>query len=101
MLNKILFLTLSLLLISCGKDVKMKPNKLESVQALKKYEKAGILNTATNSIFHNGKSYKISKYSSHQSLTFINSQPGASEIPIVCRCGFDSLEVVLESIQRQ
>lgn len=95
-----------LLISSCGKNVQIKSNKLESLQQIteadwKSLQKAGTLDTASNTLVYQGKSYRISKYSSQQATTFIGSLPGNSQIPVYFIGPLDTDEVVFENIKRQ
>lgn len=99
-------LLISLLVVSCGKEVHLKANKLESTQQIteadiKRYQKAGTLNTTTNSVVHSGRNYKVSIYSSKLAQDFIKSQPMGAQIPILFTGGFSGTDVVIETIQRQ
>lgn len=100
------YFIVSVLILGCGKNVQIKSNQLETLQQIteadvKKYEKSGVLNTTQRTIVYQGQTFTISKYSSQQSTTFINSLPGASQIPVSFIGGFEKQEVVLESIKRQ
>jgi len=104
MVIKILILTL--LVSSCGREVKLKANKLESTQQITsadiaKYQKAGTLNKNTNSIVVGGTSFKISIYSSKNALDFVAAIPAGSQVPVLVVGGYSASEVVIESIVRQ
>lgn len=99
-------LILALFIVSCGREVNLKTNKLESTQQIttaevQKYQKAGMFVKNTNAIVVNGISYKISIYSSKNALDFIAMIPVGSQVPVLVIGGFSSKEVVVESIVRQ
>lgn len=99
-------LLLSLLVTACGREVKMKPNKLESTQLitnaeLAKYQKPGTLIKSANTVIIGGTNYKVSKYSSKSALDFIAMIPAGSQVPVLVIGGVSATEIVIESIVRQ
>lgn len=104
MVIKILLLTL--LVSSCGREVKLKANKLESTQQITnadvaKYQKTGLLVKNNNAIVIGGASYKVSAYSSKNALDFVAAIPAGSQVPVLVIGGYSANEVVIESIVRQ
>ncbi len=104
MVIKILLLTL--LVTSCGREVNLKANKLESTQQITnadvaKFQKAGTFIKNTNSVVISGSSYKISIYSSKNALDFAAAIPAGSQVPVLVIGGYSANEVVIESIVRQ
>jgi hypothetical protein len=74
---------LSLLIVGCGREVKI-PNKLATASQLsendlKKFQKSGsLIKGDPDQIQYNGMMYKVSIYSSHSSQEFIKSiRPGS------------------------
>lgn len=105
MLSKLILI--SLLFVSCGREVKLKANKLESTQQitsadLTRLQTAGTFMKASNAIVIAGVSYKISQYSSKNALDFVAAIPAGSQVPVLVIGGYKgSTEIVLESIVRQ
>ena len=104
MIIRILIITL--IVSACGREVKLKPNKLESTQQITnadivKYQKMGTFVKDTNSVVISGASYKVSIYSSKDALEFIASIPAGSKIPVLVVGGYGANEIVIESIVRQ
>lgn len=104
MLIRLLFITL--LVTSCGKNVQIKSNKLESLQQIteadwKNLQQSAIMDTANNVLLFRGSRFKVSKYSSQQATTFIGSLPGNSQIPVFFIGPINGQEIVIESIKRQ
>lgn len=104
MVTKLILLTL---LTSCGVDVKLKENKLESVtpltsKQLETIQKTGTFTKGTvNQITYQNKTYKVSAYSSHDAINFMNSIPQGVSVAVIFTGGLSTTEVVLESIKRQ
>lgn len=99
-------LILTLLVTSCGRDVNLKANQLESTQQItnadiSKYQKSGTFVKNNNAVVISGVSYKISIYSSKNALDFAAAIPAGSQVPVLVIGGFSSNEVVIESIVRQ
>lgn len=99
---KLLFLLI--FFISCGKEVQFKPNKLENSSILKdgksaSYEKSATLNTSNNTVLYQSSTYKISVFSSHSSLQFINSQSANTQVQIIFTGGIKGDEIVFENIR--
>jgi hypothetical protein len=99
-------LILSLILVSCGREVDLKANKLESTQQItnaevKQFQKAGIFVKNSNTFVVNSTSYKVSIYSSKNALDFIAATPSGSQVPVLVIGGYSANEVVIESIVRQ
>lgn len=104
MVIKLLLLTL--LVASCGREVNLKANKLESTQQItsadvSRFQKSGMYVKNNNSVVISGVSYKVSIYSSKNALDFIAAIPAGSQVPVLVIGGFSSTEVVIESIVRQ
>jgi hypothetical protein len=104
MATKILLLLLFCL--SCGREVNLKNNKLESLQQIttaekQKLEKTGTLNTTSQTVTTNENTYKVSRFSSKNALDFIAAQPAVSQIPIIYIGVPNSDELVLEEIRRR
>ncbi len=104
MVNKLL-ITL-LFITSCGKQVNLKANKLESADLLTnsnaaKYEKNGVFNSINQTVTYNGTSYKVSRFSSQSSFNFINSIPGNTQVTVIFTGGIKDNEVVLETIRKK
>lgn len=105
MVIKILLLTL--LVTACGRDVKLKANKLESTQQitsadLTRLQTAGTYMKNNNAVVISGVSYKVSQYSSKNALDFVAAIPAGSQIPVLVIGGYKgSTEIVIESIVRQ
>jgi hypothetical protein len=101
---KILFLTL--LLSSCGREVKL-TNNLESISQITqaeqaKYIKSGtLIRGSTDQVSTNGKILKVSIYSSHNALAFIKTIPAGAQVPIQYTGGINGSDIVLETIKRQ
>lgn len=104
MVIKLLLLTL---LASCGVDVKLKENKLESVSPLSNQQLASIQKSGTfvkgnpSQVVYQNKTYKVSVYSSHDAQTFMDSIPQGVNVPVIFTGGLSPTEVVIESIKRQ
>jgi len=105
MVIKLLLFTL--LVSSCGREVKLKANKLESTQQitsadLTRLQTAGTFVKNTNAIIIAGTSYKVSQYSSKNALDFVAAIPANSQVPVLVIGGYKgSTEIVIESIVRQ
>ncbi len=106
MQNKIVFFFL-LVLMSCGKDVKF-TNELETSNAVTQAEPIAITQTANlvrssanppGTLFMNGRTYKISPFSSHVALTFINQQSEGVSVPVKIRGEVKSTEVYIKVIE--
>lgn len=104
MVIKLLLFTL---LVSCGANVNLKENKLESVSPLTAQQLATIQKTGTfikgptNQISYQNKLYKVSVYSSRDAQDFMASIPQGVNVPVIFTGGLSTTEVVLESIKRQ
>lgn len=100
-----LFVLLSL--VSCGNNVQLKDNKLESLNQLSPsqiaaYQKQGLLIKGTpNQVQYQGQNYQVSIYSSKSSEEFIKSIPNGSQIPIIFTGGVSGNQIVIETIKRQ
>ena len=106
MRNKFVFFFL-MVLMSCGKDVKF-TNELEASNAVTQAEPIAITQTANlvrssanppGNILMNGKTYKISPFSSYVALTFINQQQVGVSIPVKIRGEVKSTEIYLKVIE--
>jgi hypothetical protein len=95
------------ILSGCGRDVQLKPNKLENLSALSDaqktaFEKQGIfIKEDTNKIVYMGTTYTISKYSSKVSFDFINSIPLGYRGEIIFTGGINGNQIVVESIRKK
>ena len=107
MQNKYFFLFL-LVLVSCGKDVKF-TNELENSNAVTQAEpiavtqSANIIRSSSNppgTIQMNGKSYKISPFSSYVALNFISQQSEGVSVPVKIRGEVKSTEVYIKVIEQ-
>ncbi|MES2527396.1 MAG: hypothetical protein V4598_09920 [Bdellovibrionota bacterium] len=107
MQNKFVFFFL-LVLMSCGKDVKF-TNELETSNAVTQAEPIAITQTANiirnsanppGNIIMNGRTYKISPFSSYVALNFISQQPEGVSIPVKIRGEVKSTEVYIKIIEQ-
>jgi len=96
-----------LILISCGKDVRLKNSQLESLSNITVAEtvtvnKEGILfvSDSGDSLQFNGNKYPISKYSSHLAFNFINSKP-VGQYTVKFKGEINKSEAVIELIEEQ
>ena len=105
MLIKILPLTL--LLLSCGQDVKLKNSTLTNSDTLsngpsKSYLKSGVLTKGKPSkVQYQGQLFTVSEYSSKSTELFIKSLSEGVQVPIEFTGGTKGKEIVIESIQKQ
>lgn len=105
MLSKLLFI--SLFLVSCGNEVKIKSNQLENIDPLTdaqvaSYQKSGVFTKGNPSkIQYQGRTYNISVYSSKVTQDFISAAPSGTQIPVYFTGGVDGSQVVVETIKRQ
>lgn len=94
-------------LVSCGNNVKLKDNKLESLTPLSgtqlaAYQKQGLLiKGSSNQIQYQGQTYLVSIYSSKSSENFIKAIPTGSQVPVIFTGGVSGNQIVVETIQRQ
>jgi hypothetical protein len=100
-------LILLLLITACGKDVKF-TNELEKSTSVSQAQPLAITQTATiirssatppGTIIMNGKSYKISPFSSYVALTFINQLNDGVQTPVKIRGEVRGNEVYLKIIE--
>lgn len=95
------------LFVSCGNNVKLKDNKLESLTPLNgtqlaAYQKQGLLmKGSSNQIQYQGQTYLVSIYSSKSSENFIKAIPMGSQVPVIFTGGVNGNQIVIETIQRQ
>lgn len=100
-------LLLLIALVSCGNNVKLKDNKLESLNQLSPsqlaaYQKQGLLiKGSSNQIQYQGQTYLVSIYSSKSSENFIKAIPNGSQVPVIFTGGVSGNQIVIETIQRQ
>lgn len=100
-------LLILLTLVSCGNNVKLKDNKLESLSALSPsqiaaYQKQGIVVKGDPSqIQYQGQSYQVSLYSSKATENFLKSLPPGSQVPVIFTGGVSGNQIVVETIKRQ
>ena len=100
-------LILLLLLVSCGNNVKLKDNKLESLNQLSpsqiaSYQKQGILiKGSPNQVQYQGSTYQVSEYSSKACEQFLKSLPIGSQVPVIFTGGINGNQIVIETIKRQ
>jgi hypothetical protein len=102
-------LVLALLFIaSCGREVNLKENKLESTQKIsdadvKRYQKTGTISKTSSgsTILFEGRNYKVSIYSSKIAQDFVAALSNGSQVPVVFTGGVSGTDVVIETIQRQ
>lgn len=102
---------LLLLTISCGKQVTLSSNKLESYNTVTtadsiKVDKTGTLirkniNSPSDRITTGGQTLAVSKYSSHQALTAINSRAEGITVPVRYKGEIKGSEIVLELLEYQ
>lgn len=105
MLIKVLMV--SVLLYGCGNDIKIKNNKLESLEPLTdsqiaSYQKSGTLTVGSPSkIQFQGQQFTVSEYSSKVTQDFIKSFPSGTQVPVLFTGGADKSQMVIETIKRQ
>ncbi|HXH74776.1 MAG TPA: hypothetical protein VNJ08_07405 [Bacteriovoracaceae bacterium] len=99
MLNKIIFL-MTFMIIGCGKDVTI-PDTLEKRSAVTQAESQLVTQTGTivkgaiTAIKIEGKTFKISKYTSHMALEHIAALP-QGETPVSFRGEVQVDEVIIQ-----
>jgi hypothetical protein len=100
------FLILTLLLASCGREVKL-TNNLESISLITqaeqtKFQKSGTLIRGTSDqVSTSDGVFNVSVYSSHSALNFVKTIPKKSQVPIYFTGGISGSDIVLETIKRQ
>jgi hypothetical protein len=109
MLNKFFPLLLLLLIMSCGKEVKLDTKKLESYSSItvaesQRAESSGTLIRANSAgaydrLKSNGREYKISKYSSYLALTYIQKISPGNSVPVIWEGDVVNTEVVLRNLK--
>lgn len=109
-IKSILLLTL-LTLISCGKEIKLSSNKLESYSNVTQADPITVDKTGTlirrnisnpeDKVMTGGKTLTVSKYSSYQALTQINSRAEGIQVDIRYKGKVKGSEVVLEILEFQ
>jgi putative cell wall-binding protein len=93
-------------LISCGKDVSINNSRLESISSVTDsegksvYQEGQLIRDIDDQIKTAGRTYKVSKYSSHQALSFISAQPRNREIHVQIRGKSTTNEIRLEEIKK-
>jgi hypothetical protein len=92
-----------LLLVSCGKQVSINNSKLESTSSLSTASttlKDGVLFRleSGDNIQYSGRSYAVSKYSSHQALTFIKSVSIGARVSVRFKGTVKDTQVTIEEI---
>lgn len=101
------FLVFFLLLSSCGPNIRLKENKLESISPLSpsqmaSFQKEGVLlKGGQNEVQYDGRTYLVSKYSSKESEVFISSLPMGSSVPVIFTGGLSGNQIVIETIKRR
>ncbi|MGE3611139.1 MAG: hypothetical protein AB7I27_16225 [Bacteriovoracaceae bacterium] len=102
-----LSLIILFLLLGCGKDVKLKNNKLESLTSITetdsiKVNQQGMLvkTESSSSIQISGRDYPVSKYSSYLALNFIQSKSSGQYL-VKFRGEIQKGEIVLEILEQQ
>ncbi len=107
MRNKLIFFFL-LALVSCGKDVKF-TNQLEASNSITQAEPIAITQTASiirstanppGNVIMNGRTYKISPFSSYVALNFISQQQEGVAVPVKIRGEVKSTEVYIKVIEQ-
>jgi hypothetical protein len=101
-------LMVSLVFSSCGREVTFKNNKLESLQQIteadaKRYQLSGSITKTADaaSLTYQGKSYRVSTYSSKSAQEFIAAMVIGAQIPILFTGGMSGDMVDIQSIKRQ
>lgn len=98
---------LLLLLVSCGNNVQLKDNKLESLNQLSptqlaSYQKQGvIIKGSPSQVQYQGNTYQVSTYSSKSCEEFIKTLPTGSQVPVIFTGGVSGNQIVIETIKRQ
>ena len=110
MATKLSFLIL-FLLVSCGKEVKLSSNKLESYNNVTSadavtVDKTGTLvrkniSNSSDRITTGGQTLIVSKYSSYQALNAINSRAEGISVAIKYKGEIKGPEIVLEILEFQ
>lgn len=104
MVIRLLLLTF---LVSCGNNVQLKDNKLESLNQLSptqlaSYQKQGVLTKGSpNQIQYEGNTYQVSQYSSKACEEFLKILPTGSQVPVIFTGGVTGNQIVIETIKRQ
>lgn len=108
--NCFLFLSF-ILLSSCGNQVQLANNKLETYNSVKqstqaKADKSGTLirknvSSTTDKINNGSQTINVSKYSSHQALEFIKGRAEGVQVPIRYKGEELNSEIVVEYIEVQ
>jgi hypothetical protein len=109
MVSKFTILILLMTLLSCGKEVKLSSNKLETYNNITLadpivVDKTGTLirkniNDSNDKVVTGGKTLIVSKYSSHQAFTQINSRAEGIQVAIKYKGQVKGSEIVLEVIE--